>query len=1030
MSSNKSKPKYWRSLAELHDAPEFRDFVEREFREPLEAEPPNSPARRRFMQIMGASFALAGANACRWKEDKLLPFSRRPDGEVPGVPVYFATTSEIGGVVTGLWAKSYDGRPIKLEGNPADSTSLGATNAYHQASILGLYDPDRSQGYVQFGGGRKESNAAAFLGSALPLFRNLKARRGAGLGVLCETSSSPTLAATKERMLAAYPEALWVDYDPSISENERLGTELAFGRAQRVLLTPDRADVIVCLDSDFMSGTQPAGLANARHVANRRNPDRGRMNRIYAFESSFTEAGALADHRVAVRSGLIKALAAYLDSEVGAKARALPELGASQPKPKAEFLSDKALAPVLEAAVKDLLANVGRSLVVTGSHQPPEVHAIVQRLNTLLGNVGRTVRYVEEPQPAAENSLSKLAELVKAMQAGLDTLVILGGNPVYAAPADLPFASALGAVKNSIHLSLYEDETSRACKWHVPQAHYLEAWSDARAPDGSVRLAQPLINPLFDGVTAAELLERLMGNVKANSKELVRSTNRALAGTEKAWNKAVHDGRIDGTGFAKTTPRLRPLQPLQFSEAELGSLGPSQSLELQFEFDGKVLDGRFANNGWLQELPHAISKLTWENAALLAPHTAETLGIEDGYLVEVSLGGKSISLPALMTPGMAEGAVRVALGYGRSAAGHVGGLPEDEVDPVGANAYPMRTTDAYYFAHGASVRQIGGRQRLGITQDLHAIDSVGRKGTEERLPELVREGTLAEYKEHPEFVKHVVHHPPLLDMWKPPLDYEGRKWGMAVDLNKCTGCSGCVIACQAENNIPVVGKERVAMGREMHWLRIDRYYKGDPHEPEIKHQPMMCQQCEKAPCEEVCPVGATMHSHEGLNDMVYNRCIGTRYCSNNCPYKVRRFNYFNYNLDTYGTTPYTGTDDKGAKLKGMVFNPDVTVRSRGVMEKCTYCVQRIQEVKIQAKNARRSIRDGEIKTACQQACPTEAIIFGDLNDAQSRVAALQSVPRAYEMLEELNNHTRNNYLARISNPHPELVTEDGHSERH
>lgn len=1028
MSSNKNKPKYWRSLAELEDAPEFREFVEREFREPLEAEPPNSPARRRFMQIMGASFALAGANACHWKEDKILPYSRRPDGMIPGQAQYFATTAEIGGVVTGLWAKSFDGRPIKLEGNPSDTTSLGATNAYHQASVLTLYDPDRSQGYVQFGGGRKESTAEAFKQAVRTLSTQLRARQGAGLAVLAETSSSLSLDRAKQLLLARFPRATWVDYDPSVSDNERLGTQLAFGEAQRVVYNPDRAEVIVGLDSDFISGAQPGGLGYARRVANRRNPDRGRMNRIYAFESVFTELGTLADHRVAVRSGLIKALAAYLDAEITPKARALPEYGPAQPKPEAQFLNDPALKAVLAAAVKDLLANVGRCLIVAGSHQPAEVHALVHRLNVLLGNEGRTVRYVQEPNQDAEPALAKLQALTKAMKGGLDTLLILGGNPVYTSPADLDFAAALGAVKNSIHLSLFEDETSRASSWHVPQAHFLEAWGDGRAPDGGIRVAQPLIKPLFDGITAAQLVTQFAGEPNVDSHTLVRQALKSHAATDKAWQKAVHEGRIDGTSFDKSSPKLKPLGTVKLDD--VGGLEAGESLELEFEFDGKVLDGRFANNGWMQELPHAVSKLTWDNAALMAPATAEKLGVQDGHLVEVTLGNKSISLPALMTPGMAEGAVRVALGYGRTAAGHVGGLTDDGVDPVGANAFSLRTTEAYYFAKGASVRQTGGRQRLAITQDLHAIDQIGREGVEKRLPELVREGTVELYKENPDFVKHMVHHPPLLDMWKPPLAYDGQKWAMAVDLNKCTGCSACVIACQAENNIPVVGKERVAMGREMHWIRIDRYYKGERHAPEIKQQPMMCQQCEKAPCEQVCPVGATMHSHEGLNDMVYNRCIGTRYCSNNCPYKVRRFNYFNFNLDTYGTTPYTGTDDKGAKLKSMVFNPDVTVRSRGVMEKCTYCVQRIQEVKIQAKNARRSIKDGEIKTACEQACPTQAIVFGDLNDSQSRVASLHELPRAYEMLEELNNKTRNNYLARISNPHPELVKQDGHLERH
>lgn len=1028
LRSKTDKPEYWRSLAELQDSPEFKDFVQREFREPLEAEPVNSPARRRFMQLMGASFALAG---CRWQEDRILPYSRRPEGAIPGEAVHYATTMEVGGVATGLWAKSFDGRPIKIEGNPDDLTSLGGTNTYHQASVLGLYDPDRSQGYVRFAGGRKASDEAAFFEFALPIVAGHAQRRGAGLAVLAESNSSPSLKALRQRLLQQHPDATWVQYDPTVTHHAVRGCKLAFGEPYRPIYVPERADVIVGLDSDLISGAAPGGLGYARRVAARRDPDSGTMSRIYAIESAFTELGSLADHRLCVRSAQIKAVCAYLDQEISGRARPLPEHGPAQTSPDAGFLEDEHIKKVLDVIVSELVANTGKSLVVAGACQPPEVHALVHRLNVLLGNVGRTVRYVEDEDFDENDGMEALATLVEAMSAGkVETLVVLGGNPVFTSPVDIPFAEALGKVKNSIHLSLYEDETSRASSWHVPQAHFLETWGDARAFDGSIRLAQPLIEPLFDGLSALELLARLFGEAKKTSAEIVKATLSELAPTEKAWRRAVHDGRIEATAFDAATPKLKPLQKLSFESSELGGVGSGEKLELDFEFDQKVHDGRFANNGWLMELPHAISKLTWDNAALVAPKTADELGIEDGHLAAVELGGKTIELPLLKTPGMAEGTVRIALGYGRTHAGKVGGSSDDDIDPVGANAYLLRSTNAYYMAHGVTLREAGGRQRLGITQDLHVIDRVGKEGTEKRLPQLVREGTLERYKKHPNFAKHMVHHPPLLDLWVAPVSYEGQKWGMAIDMNKCTGCSGCVIACQAENNIPVVGKEPVAMGREMHWIRIDRYYKGDEHHPEIKHQPMTCQQCEKAPCEQVCPVGATMHSREGLNDMVYNRCIGTRYCSNNCPYKVRRFNYFNYNVYTYGKTPYTGTDDPGAKLKSMVYNPDVTVRGRGVMEKCTYCVQRVQKVKIAARNQRRAVRDGEIKTACEQACPTGAIVFGDLNDNKSRVRALHNKPRAYEMLEELNNRTRNNYLARINNPHPELVEQDGHSERH
>ncbi len=1013
-SLKKFKPLYWRSLAELENTPEFREFVEREFATPLEQVPPNSPQRRRFLQIMGASLGLAGAG-CRWHEDKLVPLTRRPDGMTPGVPKKYATSMEIDGQAVGLHVTSYDGRPIKVDGNPRHPDALGACSVLQQASVLGLYDPDRSD-TVKRGG--KASSWDEFSKFAKEHFGALRGKGGAGLHVLSERSSSPTLADLRTRFLQAFPQAKWTTYEPGHTSALRKGSELAFGKAYRTLYDFSRARVIVSLDADFVSHLFPRGLANARTFSRTRTPDR-EMSRFYAIESTYTHAGAHADHRLPLPPRQIKALAAYLDAAITPQAKALPELGAAQPSPDAAFLKDPKTKKFLDAMVKDLVGSVGRSLIVAGPEQPAEVHAIAHRLNALLGNVARTVLYVEDPMP--DDAGEDLAA-IKALVAGadsVDTLLILGGNPAYATPGDVPFGAALAKIKNSIHLSLYEDETSSSSSWHLPAAHYLESWGDSRGMDGVVSIQQPLIAPLHGGRSALELLDLLLGNDKPDGFELVKRTHQQTLPDERALRRAIHESMVIGTTGQRVMPKLQELPKVALSEAELGA--KSNGYELIVALDPKVHDGRFTNNGWLQELPGMFSKLAWDNCVLVPMDVAKEQNLEDGVLVDLSVGGKTIRLPAVVAPGQAPGVLKVTLGYGRTHAGHVGGLKSAEIEPVGANAYLLVSSEDGYLRSGATIQKIGGGPRLAMVQDLYAIDPIGHEGTAERLHQIVREGTLEEYREKPEFAKERVHSPPLLSMWKPPTPYEGHKWGMAVDLGKCIGCNACVTACQAENNIPVTGREPVSMGREMFWLRIDRYYKGEPEDAEVSFQPMPCQQCENAPCEQVCPVGATMHSKEGLNDMVYNRCIGTRYCSNNCPYKVRHFNYFNYNLDVIGITPYTPTEDPKMKIKSMVFNPEVTVRSRGVMEKCTFCVQRIQNVKIKAKNEGRPIADQEIRTACQDTCPTEAIVFGDLNDPKSLVARLHKQPRAYELLGELNNRPRVQYLARIKNPNPELA---------
>ena len=1012
MSSIKPKsdrrPKYWRSLSELQGDPEFHEFVEREFRSPLEQETPSSEGRRRFMQIMGASFALTG---CYWKEEKILPFAQRPEGFVPGEPAFYATHMEVSGEPVGLWVKSYDGRPIKIEGNPNDSVTRGGTGPIHQAAILGFYDPDRSSKALQSG---KPSSWEAFDQALLGAFTVASAQGGRGFAVLSRSTRSPSLLRLKNELLTKAPNATWTAYEAGFRSGPGAGANLAFGENVRTAYRPEAADVVVALDPDFVEVCGVGGLGHMRALTSRRDPDVGKMSRIYALESSLSEIGSLADHRVAVRPSAVAALVAFLDAKIS-ESRGV---AGAQPLPSDASLGGAEAKKVIEVAARDLLENAGHSLVVVGSRHAPEVHAVVHRINDLLGNVGTTLTY-HAPLEAIEGGADELAALIADIEGGkVETLLILGANPVYDSPADIDFESALSKVKQSFHLGLYVDETAALCAYHAPEAHFLESWSDSRAADGTLRLGQPLIEPVLGGRSAVEVLARVLGVPNPISEAVVRKT--VDLGDDKAWQTAIHDGFV-GQPSERLEPKLQTIAPIALPDAP--------ELEISFELDMKVYDGRFANNGWLQELPHQISKLTWGNAALVSPRTAKQHGLQDGFRCRVTVEGRAVELPALISPGQADHTISLSLGYGRQAAGVVGGSKKENTEIIGTNTYLIRPSKAPYFATGG-IASLGIREQLAITQDLWAIDDIGRKGQKDREDQLIREATIAEYTQHPEVIEHKVHHPPLLNLWKYPVHYSGHKWGMSIDMNKCGGCNACVIACQAENNIPVVGRGEVARGREMHWIRIERYYKGDENKPAVRQQPMLCQHCENAPCEEVCPVGATMHSAEGLNDMVYNRCIGTRYCSNNCPYKVRRFNYRNYNKDVYGITPYTGTTDPGAKLKSMGFNPEVTVRSRGVMEKCTFCVQRIEKTKIKATNQKRPIVDHEIKTACEQACPAGAIVFGDLNDKQAQVTKDHARPRAYEMLQELNNRPRVNYLARISNPHPELSTQDGHSEHH
>ncbi len=1007
--------RFWRTAAELADDPAFRDRIANEFPSAIEAIT-DPVARRTFLKLMGASIALAGATGCtRQPPELILPYVRQPEGIVPGKPLFYATAMALGGVATGLLVESHEGRPTKIEGNPLHPGSLGATDVFAQAAILSLYDPDRSQTLTYLGDIRPWS---AFLGAIRGALGAQSATKGAAVRLLTESVNSPTLAAQIRDVLTHFPAARWHQWDPVSRDTARGGTKLAFGQYVEPQYRFDRADVIVSLDADFL-GCGAGSLRYAREFAARRRPDDpSRMNRLYAFESMPTSTGSRADHRLPLKPSAISDVARRLAARVGASAAA--DGGAANGSP----LADK----FVEAVAKDLQAHRGTGLVIAGDGQPAFVHALAHAMNHTLGNAGSTVVYTDPIEAEPVDQMQSLRDLVADMNAGkVALLVILGGNPVYTAPADLGFADALGKVALRAHLSLHNDETSALCHWHVPAAHFLEAWSDARAFDGTASIVQPLIAPLYGGRTAHEMLAAMSDRPERTPYDLVRdfwSTNapnangfRETAGNatkltpafEAAWRRWLHDGVIPDTAFApKNVSPLATPATLHSAPGTQSAISNLQSaIELVFRNDPTVLDGRFANNGWLQELPKPITKTTWDNAVFVSPTTAARLkasnspaktggehGQIDADLVELSYRGRAVRGPLFPVVGHPDDCATVHLGYGRTRGGHIAA-------GAGFNANSIRTADAPWHGGGLEIALTGVTTSIACTQYHHLLEGRGQihaatREEFERDPKSVHEGSGIEET------------PPRSISLYPDWKYEGYKWGMAIDINACIGCNACIVGCQAENNIPVVGKDQVMRGREMHWLRVDSYYRGALEMPETYFQPVPCMQCENAPCEVVCPVGATLHSHEGLNDMVYNRCVGTRYCSNNCPYKVRRFNFL----------LYQDWDTPSLKLGR---NPDVTVRSRGVMEKCTYCVQRINRARIESEKEDRQIRDGEIQTACQQACPADAIVFGDLNDPNSRVARLQAEVRTYDLLGELNTRPRTKYLAAIRNVNPELA---------
>jgi molybdopterin-containing oxidoreductase family iron-sulfur binding subunit len=1002
-----AKKRFWRGLDELAETEEYKDsvvgaaLVAALGNHPAPAGPlrreANGIGRRDILKLMAASAAFAGLTACtKLPTEKIVPYAQQaPEEFIPGKPLFFATAMPFGGVGTGLLVESHMGRPTKVEGNPGHPASLGAADIFAQASVLGLYDPDRSQVAVRNG---RIGSWSAFLTAMDELRSQLVSNKGAGFRLLTETVTSPALADQIHSLLAQFPAAKWHQFEPCGRDGAREGSRLAFGEYVNTVYRFDQADVILSLDSDFLC-SGPGSLRYAHDFVGKRriSDSQSTMNRLYVVESTPSATGAMADHRWPLRASEVEAFARLVAEGLGIRALS------GEPPKFPNLPSDR-----VPALIRDLQNHRGASLVVAGDQQPPVVHALAHAMNEALGNVGKTVYYTASVEANPVNQLESLRELVSDIEAGqVEVLLILGGNPAFTAPADLQFREKLLKVGLRIHLGQYEDETAELCHWHIPEAHYLESWGDVRAFEGTVTIIQPLIAPLYEGKSAHELLSLLLGQAGRVPHSVLHDywkSQKPGPSFEAAWESWLDDGVVAGTALPAKPVKLVPDLRARLSQNLPGGRSQRSELEIVFRPDPTIWDGRFANNGWLQELPKPLTKLTWDNAAMVSLATAARLGVKNGDVVKLRFEGREVQAPIWIMPGHADDSVTAHLGYGRKRAGKAG-------SDIGFNAYAIRPLSALWFGSGLEVAKTGDTYSLATTQHHHIITDENQKKEEESVAaarrDLVRVATIEEFRKNPDFAKDPEEQTTRAPSLYPGFKDGGYSWGMAIDLNSCTGCNACVVACQSENNTPVVGKDQVARGREMHWIRVDTYFRGAVENPETYHEIVLCMQCENAPCESVCPVGATVHSPEGLNEMVYNRCVGTRYCSNNCPYKVRRFNFL---LFQDWTTP---------SLAAMR-NPNVTVRSRGVMEKCTYCIQRINGRKIEAEEQDREVRDGEILTACQQTCPTQAIVFGNIKDPNSRVSKLRAQSRNYALLTNLNTRPRTTYLAKLRNPNPQI----------
>jgi Fe-S-cluster-containing dehydrogenase component/anaerobic selenocysteine-containing dehydrogenase len=957
-----ARKRYWRTLEEYEGA-----APPAEEPQAVDQEPPSEESRRRFLTLMAGSLAFGGLAACtRQPTEFIVPYVDPPEKVIPGKPQFYATAVPVNGIAQGVIVESHLGRPTKVEGNPDHPGSLGASDVLSQACLMELYDPDRAREITFHENGQSWDNFLAALYAALD---PLRARNGEGFRILTETVTSPSLGDRIQAVLAALPMARWHQWEPAGAHSARQGAQMAFGRSLNTYYRLENADVIVALDSDFLA-CGPATTRYAHDYANRRRRgDRLDMNRLYAVESAMTATGGKADHRLPLRYAEVETFARELSAAIG-----------GQPAPDAKY------GPWTAAIARDLMAHRGACAIIPGDQQSPAVHALAHGMNAALGNPGQTVIYTDPLEVRPEDQIASIRALAEDLEAGkVDVLLILGGNPIYNAPADLGFAGKLSRVKFSAHIGPTADETSTYCDWHVPESHFLEEWGDTRAYDGTVSIIQPLILPLYDSHSYLHLLDAIIAYPGREAYDIIRAYwmgQKRTGDFETWWRKTLHDGLVAGSAL----PAIHVGQPGTPPQPPQAGGG----LEVVFRPDPYIFDGRYANNIWLQELPRPMNKVTWDNAVLVSPATAKRLGIAAQELVELRRQGGNVRGSVWIQPGHPDDTVTLHLGWGRTRSGRAG-------NGAGFSAYLLRSTTALWSASDLEIRRTGKSYPLASTQLQQWLEG--------HHP--IFSADIDEYRAHPEFVKELQETPPPALTIYPRWDYTGYSWGMSIDMTACVNCNACVVACQAENNIAVVGKQQILARRGMHWLRIDTYYEGGDINPRAHYQPIPCQQCEDAPCEYVCPVHATAHSADGLNDMTYNRCVGTRYCSNNCPYKVRRFNFFLFQdwvTDTF-------------KLQR---NPDVTVRSRGVMEKCTYCVQRIREAEIQSRIENRFIRDGEIQTACMQACPTQAIIFGDKNNPANRVSKLKAEKLNYELLAELNTRPHTTYLAELRNPNPEL----------
>ena len=1007
-SSENNEFGYWKSLKDISSEEDYNRFLKQS-----DHNEDNGLSRRNFLSLIAASVALAGLEGCKKPVQKIIPYVEAEIGTIPGIPKYYASTIPWKNNALGVVIENHDERPVKVEGNEKHPSTLGKSNAFSQASTIEMYDPDRARG-VKYNG--KKVDWSEYLKFA----KDINKGNGKGLAVLMQESSSPTIKSIQNDFKKKFPSASWISYESVNNENLYKGIEKAFSKKLQPIYRLENAQIIVSLGADFL-GVDDNNIYNTRKFAQNRDivDENSTMNRLYVAESSITSTGSSADHRLNIPQHEMESILAELSYE-------LKKLGLSVDANKVKSSNNL----WIKAAAEDLMSNRGDSIILGGSQLSPEFHQLIALLNNQL-NAPVDYYPLSLAQVSSLVDFKSLCDDIKNNK--IKNLIILGANPVYDSPADFNFGDLLKNVPNSVHLTNILDETSKLCSWNIAMTHYFECWGDAMSYDGFVSIVQPQIMPLFDSKSAIQVLTPLVYSKELSSYDTVKNVWKSdivkSGNFEREWEKVLHDGLYKNTIIKKE--QVRPSSKTSTTQLNNFTKLDDNKFEIVFNASSSVYDGRFANNGWLQEIPKPVTSLTWDNAALISIKVAKKLNIKNGQMIEIKIDNKSIKLPAWITPGQNQKSISLELGYGREFEGRLG-------NGVGFNVYPLRMSSNPSYSLNASISVLDETYPLASTQDHHGLeedqyaapgfDKLSNNEVQSRIPELVKQSTLDYYKDNPDWVQKKVeeHKPDKKRSWadhsmynpEPEYDYsKGPQWGMSIDLTSCTSCNACSIACQSENNIPVVGKQQVMNGREMHWIRIDNYFAGDPDNPEMSTQSVACVHCELAPCETVCPVAATTHSSDGVNQMTYNRCLGTRYCANNCPYKVRKFNFYNYTRDL-------------PEVVQMAMNPDVSIRFRGVMEKCTYCYQRVSAARISAENENREIQDGDFQVACQQSCPADAIKFGDINDPNSAVSKAKRRNRDYALLAHLGTAPRTTYLAKIRNQNPKLSSNAHNGSHH